>query len=156
MDMQYKRTQAIFFREPAHAPRSAGGFAASDGMLDSAQPQIPYVAMMIDHGFCFNAGEWDFPDAPLRGLYPRHRVYDGVSGMEAFEPWLRRLDKQISQVVLGEEAGQIPPEWYGDDWNAMEQLLEKLYTRRKRLPEMILAARNSGRVPFPNWKVPHA
>jgi hypothetical protein len=28
---------------------------------------------MIDQGFCFNAGNWDFPDAPLRGLYARVR-----------------------------------------------------------------------------------
>ncbi len=68
--------------------------------------------MMIDFGFCFNAGEWDFPDAPLRGLYARHRVYDGVAGMEAFEPWLARLENQITERVLGEEAAQIPPEWY--------------------------------------------
>ena len=32
-----------------------------------------YRAEMIDQGFCFNAGEWNFPDAPLRGLYARHR-----------------------------------------------------------------------------------
>ena len=27
-----------------------------------------YRAEMIDQGFCFNAGEWNFPDAPLRGV----------------------------------------------------------------------------------------
>ena len=69
----------------------------------------PYVAMMIDHGFCFNAGEWDFPDAPLRGLYARHRVYQGVAGMEAFEPWLDRLDKHMTESVLGEEAEPHSP-----------------------------------------------
>jgi hypothetical protein len=29
----------------------------------------PYQALMVDQGFCFNASEWDFPDAPLRGFY---------------------------------------------------------------------------------------
>ena len=43
---------------------------------------------MIDQGFCFNAGNWDFPDAPLRGLYARNRVYLGVTGMDSFGPWL--------------------------------------------------------------------
>jgi HipA-like protein len=133
--------QAIFFREPGD-PAGAGGYIASG-----------YTAMMIDFGFCFNAGEWDFPDAPLRGLYARHRVYSGVAGMEAFEPWLARLDKQITDRVLGEEAAQIPPEWYGGDWNAVERLLERLYGRRQRVRELILSARNSGRDPFPNWKV---
>ena len=41
-----------------------------------------YHAQMIDQGFCFNAGEWNFPDAPLRGLYARHRVYESVRGVE--------------------------------------------------------------------------
>ena len=37
--------------------------------------QTRYGAQMIDNGFCFNAGEWNFPDAPLRGIYMSHRVY---------------------------------------------------------------------------------
>jgi hypothetical protein len=111
--------------------------------------------MMIDFGFCFNAGEWDFPDAPLRGLYSRHRVYERVAGMEAFEPWIARLENQITERVLGEEAAQIPPEWYDGDWNALERLLERLYRRRERVRELILSAQNSGREPFPNWKVKH-
>jgi len=136
--------QAIFFREPGEhadaAECTAGG----------------YTAMMIDFGFCFNAGEWDFPDAPLRGLYARHRVYDRVAGMDAFEPWLARLEKQITERALGEEAAQIPPEWYAGDWDELERLLERLYRRRERVRELILSARNSGREPFPNWKVRHA
>jgi hypothetical protein len=112
--------------------------------------------MMIDFGFCFNAGEWDFPDAPLRGLYARQRVYETVGGMEAFEPWLERLETQLTPRVLGEEAAQIPPEWYAGDWAALERLLERLDRRRERVRELLLSARNSGRDPFPNWKVQHA
>ena len=168
--------QAIFFREPQDRASLASGpvpdegaFATRPTALPAASfaaasvapyvaPDIapyiaPYVAMMIDHGFCFNAGEWDFPDAPLRGLYARHRVYQGVSGMAAFEPWLDRLEKHFTESVLGEEAGHIPPEWYGDDWQALERLIERLFARRKRVRELILSARNSGRDPFPNWKV---
>ena len=151
--------QAIFFREPGDRADStghkAGGVAAlgEPALNDTASG---YTAMMIDFGFCFNAGEWDFPDAPLRGLYSRQRVYEPVGGMEAFEPWLARLEKQITERVLGEEAAQIPPEWYGGDWNALERLIERLYRRRERVQELILSARNSGREPFPNWKVKHA
>ena len=111
---------------------------------------------MIDNGFCFNAGEWDFPDAPLRGLYARHHVYESVFGMEAFEPWLERLETRITKGALGEEAEQIPPEWYADDWAALERLLERLYERRRRVRELIYSARNSGREPFPNWRVRYA
>jgi hypothetical protein len=161
--------QAIFFREPgAYADTSdstAGGSTelrttgpghAAMGSTAMDYTPMGYTAMMIDFGFCFNAGEWDFPDAPLRGLYARHRVYDGVAGMEAFEPWLARLENRITERVLGEEAAQIPPEWYAGDWNELERLLERLYRRRERVRELLLAARNSGRDPFPNWKVKYA
>jgi len=166
--------QAIFFRDPGDAPRegtsgtSAGTQAAgvtsanspgrdsTDGAATGAYTTGGYTTMMIDFGFCFNAGEWDFPDAPLRGLYTRHRVYQNVRGMDAFEPWLARLETQITGRVLGEEAAQIPPEWYGGDWCALEQLIERLERRRERVRELIFSARNSGRDPFPNWKVSHA
>jgi hypothetical protein len=149
--------QAIFFREQedraGQIPSPASGQSLTAGTAMAIAPYGgPYVAMMIDHGFCFNAGEWDFPDAPLRGLYARHRVYQGVAGMESFEPWLSRLDKHMTESALGEEAGHIPPEWYADDWQALERLIERLYARRKRVRELILSARNSGRDPFPNWK----
>ena len=173
--------QAIFFREPRDrdGPGSPGNTApGSSTISDSTIGRSPtndaatsyttmnhtamnytamnYTTMMIDFGFCFNAGEWDFPDAPLRGLYLRHRVYEGVLGMESFEPWLVRLETQITERVLGEEAAQIPPEWYGGDWTALEELLERLHRRRGRVRELLVSARNSGRDPFPNWKVQHA
>jgi hypothetical protein len=135
--------QAIFFRENDVQPPSPG-------------PAAPYIGVMIDFGFCFNAGEWDFPDAPLRGLYARQIVYQSVAGMESFEPWLSRLRDQISERALGEEAARIPPEWYAGDWSALERLLERLHRRRERVPELLLSARNSGREPFPNWKVKYA
>jgi HipA-like kinase len=151
--------QAIFFREPGDPAGAAGSPATGDtawGYSALGDATLGYTAMMIDFGFCFNAGEWDFPDAPLRGLYARHRVYEGVAGMEAFEPWLARLENRITERVLGEEAAQIPPEWYGGDWNALERLIERLHGRRERVRELILSARNSGREPFPNWKVKYA
>ena len=138
--------QAIFFREPdgASGPASAAPYVAPC--------MAPYVAMMIDHGFCFNAGEWDFPDAPLRGLYARHRVYQNVRSLDSFEPWLGRLESHLTEAVLGEEASRIPPEWYADDWTSLERLIERLSARRNRVRELILSARNSGRDPFPNWR----
>ena len=63
---------------------------------------------MIDQGFCFNAGEWNFPDAPLRGLYARHRVYESVRGMEAFEPWLARMEGKMKEAVFDEIFKEIP------------------------------------------------
>jgi hypothetical protein len=80
-----------------------------------------YRALMIDNGFCFNAGEWNFPDAPLRGIYARHHVYEGARGMEAFEPWLSRLEERIGERAVEEAASEIPPEWYEDKADALEK-----------------------------------
>jgi hypothetical protein len=92
-----------------------------------------YYAQMIDQGFCFNAGQWNFPDAPLRGLYARHHVYATVRGIDAFEPWIARIETKITEAVLGEIAGEIPPEWYDAEADALEKMLEQL-ARRRKLP----------------------
>jgi hypothetical protein len=113
--------------------------------------QARYQARMIDHGFCFNAGEWNFPDAPLRGLYQRHRVYESVRGLDSFEPWLARLEK-IAESVIDEIAKEIPAEWYGDDLDALEQLLEHLLRRRKLVPQLVISAWKSSAQPFRNWR----
>ena len=109
-----------------------------------------YRALMIDQGFCFNASEWNFPDAPLRGIYSRSAVYEQVRGWEAFDPWVERAER-IGESVLDEIAREIPPEWYNFDQDALYSLLEKLLGRRKRIRELILSAKNSSRAPFPNW-----
>jgi hypothetical protein len=112
---------------------------------------LRYKTLMIDQGFCFNAGEWNFPDAPLRGLYARNRVYQGVRGMESFAEWLGRLEEQITERVLDEISKEVPPAWYEDDYDALMRLLEQLYRRRSRVPDLILEAKRSQRQPFPNW-----
>jgi hypothetical protein len=107
---------------------------------------------MIDQGFCFNAGEWNYPDAPLRGLYARNSVYKGVIGMESFGPWIERVERSITERVLAEVIADIPPQWYADDYDAVLRLLEQLYRRRTRVPKLILDAKNTTRHPFPNWR----
>ncbi len=109
-----------------------------------------YRATFIDQGFCFNAGEWTFPDAPLRGVYPRNCVYGSVTGWDSFEPWLSRLEA-LSPEVLGAAAEEIPPGWYGGDPLAMERLLEQIQTRRGRVRGLVEAFRDSAREPFPMW-----
>ena len=139
--------QTLFFREEPHQPFAQGnGHETDEGQSGS------YEAVMIDQGFCFNAGEWNYPDAPLRGLYARNRVYEGMIGMESFAPWLKRLEKSITERVLSEMVSKIPPEWYEDDYDAVMHLLEQLYRRRTRVSELLLAAKNTTRQPFPNWR----
>jgi hypothetical protein len=117
-----------------------------------ARGETQYQAQMVDQGFCFNAGEWNFPDAPLRGLYSRHRVYESVRGIESFEPWLERLETRLNEAALDECAREIPPEWYDFETDQLEALLERLLRRRKMVRELIVAAWKSSAQPFPNWK----
>ena len=117
----------------------------------TAEATVRYEARMIDQGFCFNAGEWNFPDAPLRGLYARNRVYQGVTGMESFAPWLELLESRMTERVLDEVSREIPPAWYEDDYDAVLRLLEQLHRRRPRVPDLILEAKRTNRQPFPNW-----
>ena len=139
--------QTLFFRGELRdtGVRSNGHQAGEDRDGD-------YETVMIDQGFCFNAGEWNYPDAPLRGLYARNRVYEGVTGMESFAPWLDRLEKGITKLVLEKIFSEVPSEWYEDDYDAMDQLLKQLYRRKTRVPELLLAAKNTTRQPFPNWR----
>ena len=136
--------QTLFFRE--RAPD-----AETEGSSPGAEGHANYKTLMIDQGFCFNAGEWNFPDAPLRGLYARNRVYEGVHGMDSFGPWLERVER-IRLEEFEKIINEVPPEWYDSEYDALLQLLEKLYRRRSLIPELILAAKNTTRQPFPNWR----
>jgi len=109
-----------------------------------------YRAMFIDFGYCFHAGDWRFEDAPLRGVYPRNTVYQGIRGWNAFEPWLSNMERMPAETLWA-AAGEIPPEWYGGDLGEMEVLVEKLLMRRSRIRELIEAFGRSDRRPFPQW-----
>jgi HipA-like kinase len=143
--------QTLFFREESRPPQ-----AQSEGNGTKGDAESEYETVMIDQGFCFNAGEWNYPDAPLRGLYARNRVYEGVTGMESFAPWLERLNRSVTERVLNDVRKEIPPDWYGDededDYDAVTKLLEQLYRRRTQVPDLLLAAKNTTRQPFPNWR----
>ncbi len=109
-----------------------------------------YRATFIDQGFCFNAGEWNFPDSPLRGVYARNQVYARVTGWESFEPWLSRVE-EMTAGPLWEIAEAVPPEWYGGDTAVIERLMEQMLARRGRVRELIESFRDSNREPFPKW-----
>lgn len=133
--------QSVFFRaqlkdwldRPGIPPRKAG-----------------FVALMIDHGFAFNGPHWDLPDSAITGLYPRRIVYDGVRSLRDFEPWIDRI-VNFPVEVFDKSLRQIPPAWIEDDWGRLEALLETLYRRRKRIPELLGDCRKAPGNPFPRW-----
>jgi hypothetical protein len=114
-----------------------------------------YVATFIDQGYCFNAGEWTFPDSPLRGAYADNCVYESVTGWEAFEPALSRAEEMDAHTVWQCAAG-IPEEWYEGDQDGLNRLVEALHRRRCAIRKLISEFRRSSRNPFPNWHESHA
>lgn len=109
-----------------------------------------FVVRMIDHGFAFNGPNWDFPESPLQGLYARRLVYDAVRSLDDFQPWLDQV-KNFPEEVVDLAWKRIPPDWIAGDEDALDQLLERLFERRKRVPELIVACRGTRVNPFPNW-----
>lgn len=145
--------QTVFFREMREGGDRTVSPAAAQGRAERAEVSGEhYQTVMIDQGFCFNAGEWNYPDAPLRGLYARNRVYEGVTGMESFAPWIGRLENRLTERVLDDLLREIPPQWYEDEYDALLRLVEQLHRRRTRVPELLLAAKKSNRQPFANWR----
>jgi hypothetical protein len=110
-----------------------------------------YSAVFIDQGGCFNLGEWTFQDAPLKGVFAQQCAYSAVTGWESFEPWLSRVE-QFDPTLLWEIAEAVPREWHGGEAYELHMLVEKLIGRRCRVRELISQFRDSGKVPFPNWK----
>jgi hypothetical protein len=129
----------------------AGNCNGRQAVFDRRARERKYRATFIDQGFCFNAGEWTFPDSPLRGVYARNSVYLGVTGWRSFEPWLSRIE-DIPAEKLWTIAEAVPPEWYGGDIADIEQLMDTLLKRRSRVRDLIASFRDSDREPFPFWE----
>jgi hypothetical protein len=112
--------------------------------------QRKYRVSFIDHGYCFNAGEWTFVDSPLRGVYARNFVYESVTGWQSFEPWLSRIERLKLEDIFA-IADEIPCEWYGDR-DDLERLANQLHRRRNDVRGLIDSFCTSSRNPFPNWR----
>ncbi len=113
--------------------------------------QRKFRATYIDFGYCFNAGEWSFPDAPLRGVYAINEVYEGIQSWDDFAPWLGRIER-FSAKELQCIADEIPCEWYGER-SELQRLLSCLLERRSAVRGLVEDFRTSSRNPFPNWTV---
>jgi len=111
--------------------------------------QRKYNASFIDFGYCFNAGEWSFPDAPLRGVFGLNDVYERIESWNDFDPWLSRIEMFPARQLQG-VADEIPCEWYGERAE-LQRLLNRLLERRSIVRQLIEGFRNSSRNPFPNW-----
>jgi len=113
--------------------------------------RLGFVALMMDHGFCFDGPYWRFSESPIQGLYFRPSVYQSVRGFDAFQPWLEQVT-HFPEHILDDAMKRIPPEWLDGDEQALEDLLTRLLARRRKLPELLKDCRRGRNDPFPNWK----
>lgn len=114
------------------------------------QGKPAFVARMIDHGYACNGPHWDFPDSPLMGLYARRQVYEGVRSLQDFEPWLTQV-RTFPEEVMDTAWKSIPAGWIEGEEDALITMLDRLYERRKRIPDLIEGCRTAPVDPFPNW-----
>ena len=135
--------QSVFYRA-----RVRQGIVAGEHGNESVR--AGFVARMIDHGYTFNGPYWDFPESPLQGLYARHLVYQSVRSAADFQPWLDQV-VHFPEEVIDQAWKRIPSQWIEGEEDTLERLLEALFERRKRLPELIRACREARTNPFPNW-----
>lgn len=110
-----------------------------------------YHMIFIDQHYCFDGHWWSFPDLPIHGTYRPLHVYEDVTGWEAFEPTLSRIEA-IDYTDLWRCAAQIPHEWIEYDGEGLFTLLETLHYRRAMVRGLITELRNSSCNPFPNWR----
>ncbi len=134
--------QSVFFRARLREWVPASGAHGS---------KLGYVAVMIDQGFAFNGPHWDLQDSPVQGLYIRKLVYEDVRSLEIFQPWLDQV-VHFPDEVIDRAYRQVPPEWVDGEEEEFERLLEKLWRRRKRVPDLIEDCRRAKVSPFPNWR----
>src|SRR6267154_1011706 len=95
------------------------------------------------------------PDEQLRGVENLH----DFAGMLVFDKWTCNTngrqtiffrEERHRPVAQGDgpEKEDQPPE----DRDYRAAMIDQLYRRRSRVPELLLAAKNTTRQPFPNWR----
>ena len=105
-----------------------------------------YRLYMIDNGFCFGGCDWGFKDSPLNGLYLDMAIYSTFLNLQAFGPWLERLETRVTLGELDKIVEDIPRSWFKDDLGQFRELVNCLYERKKNVPALIqqtLTALNS-------------
>ena len=131
--------QSIFYRARISDPR--GNEIATRG----------FVTQMMDNGYVFDGPHWQYGDSPIQGHYFRLQVYSEVRSFDDLQPWLDRV-LHFPPEVIDDARKRIPLEWIEGDEEALDGLLERLFARRKRIPDLIDAARVAKAGLFPQWR----
>jgi hypothetical protein len=130
--------QSIFYRAQVSDPR--GNLVLKGG----------FVTQMMDNGFVFDGPNWQFSDSPIQGHYFRLQVYSDVRSLDDLQPWLDRV-AHFPVEVIDDARKRIPLQWIDGDEDLLDQMLERLFARRKRVVDLIEESRTAKAELFPNW-----
>lgn len=114
------------------------------------------TALKVDQGFCFGGAEWNFRDSWFNGVAQYPRIYERVTSLEDFEPWLMRLEREISIEMLRSAADMVPPEWYLYQETALNKLIWQLNERRAEVRGLVSQTLQRASSHFPNVSVAKA
>jgi hypothetical protein len=103
--------------------------------------------LMVDNGHCFNELCWTFPRAKAIGVFREESVYDSITGLDDFRPWLDIVESWSDLHELTKLAGRIPPEWYSSETHALKSLLHRLVRRSKCVWRLLAECCNA----YPDW-----
>ena len=105
----------------------------------ASEDGAPYHAWLTDHDAAFNDGEWSSLPAPMPCPYERPIVYRSATGIDAFEPFLSRIEG-LSKQEIETAARSVPCDWCPGDSKEMFTLAELLFRYRKRVRQALASA----------------
>ena len=85
-------------------------------------------------------------------IYSRPNVYDQLTDIDSFDPWLSRI-QNLNFDYKRTLAADLPNEWFVEgERELFDEVLVTLDDRRRRLPDLLLALVKRKRDRFKNWR----
>src|SRR5437867_12811445 len=76
-----------------------GNADGRQAVFHKKRSQRKYTAAFIDFGYCFNAGEWRFPDSLSRCAYARQVGYAHIASWRDCSPWLSPIEPWSKAIL---------------------------------------------------------
>lgn len=117
------RRQAVYVKK-----RSINHFEASH--------DCRVEALMIDNSNIFGGNAWQFVTSPVLGICNDTWVYQGVTSLGCFEPWLSRI-VNFPEETLQAIVSSVPRAWVKGEERELDRVIAHLLRRRARVPDLL-------------------
>jgi hypothetical protein len=115
-------------------------------------PGSEFTPYFIDHDESFGGAAWKFTASLLDdGIFPSRDVYNHITGLESFEPYLTQCVEGITLDLLWGLCKEIPASWYNHDKTALETLVESLRLQALEVYPSLVSLRAASHNLFPKW-----